>query len=145
MILKTLTPPTHYSADVAYRALSPLRPFLDSALPLLTSGLTAKTARQLFAQLSRIATNAQEAYEAGALDGSVEWKGKVGDALQDIATIATVARPIEQRYSEQTGNVIATSAASGTVLSLEEAADQVVFDPVDIDTIVAAINTVIEP
>lgn len=144
MIPTILTPPAHYSADVAYRALSPLRPFIDSALPLLISGLTAKTARQLFAQLGRIATNAQQAYESGALDGSAEWKALVGGALQDIAAIAAVAQPIEQRYSQQTGNVIATSAAGGTVLSLEQAAEQVVFDQTDIDAIVAVIASVIE-
>ena len=69
MIVKTLVPPEHHSADVAYRALSPLRPFIDAALTKLVTGLTAKTARELFAQLERIAENLQVAYSSGSLDG----------------------------------------------------------------------------
>jgi|GEM_PF-1763419 len=145
MIPATLTPPAHYSADVAYRALSPLRPFINSALPLLTTGLTAKTARELFAQLERISANLQQAYESGVLDGEATWKANVGAALMDVGQIAAVAGPIQLKYAEQTGAVIAAGAQSGTAISLDEANATIIFDQADIDSIVTVINNVIEP
>jgi len=144
MIPATLTPPPHYSADVAYRALSPLRPFINSALPLLKAGLTAKVARELFTQLERIAVNLQHSYESGALEGSAEWKGNVGAALMDIAAISSVAGPIQIKYAEQTGSVIAAGAQSGQAISLDDANSSIVFDQADIDAIIAVINSVIE-
>ena len=145
MIVKTLVPPEHHSADVAYRALSPLRPFIDAALTKLVTGLTAKTARELFAQLERIANNMQESYGAGALDGSADWKGRVGLALMDIASIASVAGPIQLKYAKQTGTVIANGADNGQAISIDEANATIVFDQIDIDAIVTAINAVLEP
>lgn len=145
MIVKTLVPPEHHSADVAYRALSPLRPFIDAALTKLVTGLTAKTARELFAQLERIAGNLQQAYESGSLDGSAVWKSNVGSALVDITAISAVAGPIQLKYAKQTGTVIANGADNGQAISIDEANATIVFDQIDIDAIVTAINAVLEP
>lgn len=142
MLAKTLTPPEHYSADVGYKALLPLRGFIDSAMPKLVTGLTAYTSRQLFTQFARMAENLQQSYEGGSLDGSVTWKGAVGTALVDIASINAVAAPIQQKYANQVGQVIAAETAA--VLSTEEAGALVVFDQADIDSIVTAINAVLE-
>jgi hypothetical protein len=144
MIPLTLTPPEHYSADVAYRALHPLRPFINAALTKLTTGLTAKTARELFAQLERIAGNLQQAYASGQLDGSIEWKGKVGSALMDIAAISAVATPIQLIYAKQAGDVISAGALNGQAIGIDEANATIIFDQQDIDDVVAAINSVLE-
>jgi hypothetical protein len=144
MISKTLTPPEHYSADVAYRALSPLRPFLDAASTKITTGLDAKTAGDLFDQLERVAGNLQQALESGQLDGSAAWKTKVGAALMDIAAIASVAGPIELKYSQVAAQTMKDSAANGTRIRIEEASAQTVFDQPDIDAITNAIDGVLE-
>jgi len=142
MIPKILTPPEHRSAGIAFDALNPLRGFIDSALPKIATGLTAHTSRQLFTQFARIAQNLQESYESGILDGSAEWKGKVGAALADIAAINAVAAPIQQKYANQVGQKIAETVDA--VLSTEEAGALVEFDQADIDSIVAAISSVLE-
>lgn len=144
MIPITLVPPVSYSEDVAYRALAPIRPFINAALTQLVSGLTAKTARALFNQLEVLFDNMQEAYASGSLDGSVEWKGKVGAALQDIGAIAAVAAPIQIKYAKLTGSTIATAAENGQTISLDEANDLIEFDQADIDAVVAVINSVLE-
>lgn len=144
MIPTVLTPPEHYSADVAYKALAPLRPFIDTALPLLTTGLTARVARDLFGQLERISLKLYEAHESGSLDGSPTWKATVAQALQDIGAIVTVAGPIQIKYAEMTGSVITAGAQSGQAVSLDEANETILFEQADIDAIVAAISSVIE-
>ncbi len=142
MIDKTLTPPEHYSADVAYKAMLPLRGFIDAALPKLVTGLTAVDSRALFKQFSRIAENLTQTYTSGSIDGSAEWKAKVGGVLADLGSINAVAAPIQQKYSNLVGQTIADETTAS--LSTEEAGALVVFDQADIDAIVEAINLVLE-
>lgn len=144
MIPVNLTPPAYYSEEVAYKALAPLRPFVDAAKAKIVPGLTAKLAKELFGQLERIASNLQQSYTSGALDGSVEWKAKVGVALQDIGAIAAVAGPIQLKYAKLTGTAIANGADVGQAMSSDDANASIIFEQVDIDAILVAIDAVLE-
>jgi hypothetical protein len=140
MTLPTITPPPEYSRQVAWTALQPVRPLFENGLKKLVTGMNARTARTLFAQMGRHMTAINNMLAGGLLDGDIEWKGHAAAMLAEMSKIVAIATPIEQKYSEQTGELLRSSAAAGTVLSLEEASGSIVIEQVDIDTLHTAVT-----
>lgn len=140
-MIPAITPPAEKSREIGWNSLSPIKIFLLGGKPKIVAGLTALTARQLFAQLERHMTVINTNLAAGLYDGDAQTKADAVSMLKELNAIVAVGVPIEKKYSERTGSLIATSAAAGTVLSIEGASGQIVFDQVDIDALAAAVNT----
>lgn len=144
MIPKNLVPPEPHSQLVAHKALRPLRPHINGALPKLVSGLTAREASLLFSQLDQIGANIKVAYDSGTLDGSEVWKGKALAALIDLGAISEVVEAVSLKYTGRRASLVASEAAKGNHITDEQAQSLTEIDQEDLDSIVSAINGVLE-
>jgi len=137
--------PPHYSADVGYKTLRPLLPYLQSAKQMFMSGnpVTAAQGKQMLTGLARIVEGIQQAYDGGELDGDATWKALAGDTLAQLNTFATNVSPIMIAYSNQAGQLVAQRAqdvANGAQLPLitsDEALEQITMAQADVDAVVA--------
>ena len=146
MALQAVPVPAHYSADIGYRVLRPLRPYLESAGPQLVSGITAARGKQMMLGLQRITEGIQQAYTGGELDGDSTWKALAEDTLTQLQAFDAAVNPIMVAYSSQAGQLVAQRAqdvANGADLPLltsDEALAEIVMSDADIEAILAEVN-----
>jgi len=144
MSLQPVPIPSHYSADVGYKVLRPLRPYLESLA--LVPGITAAQGKQMFVTLERIIEGIQQAYDSGELDGDLTWKNLAADTLSQLDGFLNVVSPLMVAYSNKAGNLVAQRAvdvANGAQLPLlnsDEALAEIVMSDADINTILSEVN-----
>jgi len=146
MPLQPVPIPQHYSADVGYKVLRPLKPYLEAAKAQLVSGLTADRGKHMMVSLQRITEGIQQAYENGELDGDATWKALAGDTLVQLQAFDTAVGPIMISYSNQAGQLVAQRAqdvangASLPLLTSDEALSEIVMADADINVILTEVN-----
>lgn len=147
MALQPVPIPQHYSADVAFRALRPLLPYLQSAKQMLSAGgVSALQGKQMLAALDRIIEGIQQAHDSGELDGDPAWQSLAADTLAQMAAFRQVVGPILIQYSDQAGQLVAKRAqdvASGAqlpLLSSDDALAEIQMSQADIDAVVAELT-----
>jgi len=144
MSLQLVPIPSHYSADIGYKVLRPLRPYLESLA--LVPGITAAQGKQMFVTLERIIEGIQQAYDSGELDGDLTWKNLAADTLSQLDGFLNVVSPLMVAYSNKAGNLVAQRAvdvANGAQLPLltsDEALAEIVMSDADINTILSEVN-----
>lgn len=144
MSLQPVPIPSHYSADIGYKVLRPLRPYLESLA--LVPGITAAQGKQMFVTLERIIEGIQQAYDSGELDGDLTWKNLAADTLSQLDGFLNVVSPLMVAYSNKAGNLVAQRAvdvANGAQLPLlnsDEALAEIVMSDADINTILSEVN-----
>lgn len=138
--------PAHYSADIAYRALRPLRPMLVSIRERLEAGgVAALQGKQMLAGVERIIEGIRQAHESGELDGDAVWSARAADTLAAMGAFLGVVRPIMVTYADQAGQLVAERAqavAGGADLPLlnsDEALAEIPLSQADVDAVLAAL------
>lgn len=140
MALPKYGPPEHYSADIAYRLLRPVRPALEAAQKEMVTGIDARRASLHLGNIAKLMSALQEALQAGSLAGSAEWTATAQAVLGEVVPILMAAAPIEKVYAKRVGEKIAADAVDGKVTPLDEAQTNVPLDQADIDTMRAMLD-----
>ncbi len=141
MALPTFTVPSYYSADLAYKAVSGIRSYLQSTVALLGTPQNAMVVKGIFDQLKLYKLKLREPHDAGLLDGDATWKQIVIDTWVELDSLVAASASIEEEYTKQAAQAVEAAANANSIIKLETAAAGITVSPAHHTAMINALNT----
>ena len=108
MAIPTIPVPAHYSADIAYKAMKKVDPWLRAAKDEINSSTPPLTVRKLyimFTQISKYKANIQQLIADGSLDADLTWKNRAIDMDTSLDPLMTIKGQAQKKYSKRVAAV----------------------------------------